>query len=243
MFFIGICLLLAGCGTSDSNNNAGQGDALPEIIEAKLNVPEKADAGKSVDLAVTVTQGKEAVEDASEVKFEIWKDGNKDQSVMAEAAHTEKGIYTAKHTFTEDGVYEVQSHVTARDMHTMPKVKIQIGDANAAAEPHDDTTEEDHHHSDVSIHLQEPEHLQANQAATLVAYLQKEKQPLSEADVQLEIVQDGKTLAWVDMTEGTKGEYTGEYQFPAAGKYSLTVHVKNDEGLHEHTEQELEVHS
>ncbi|CAM4096727.1 hypothetical protein Gste01_02300 [Geobacillus stearothermophilus ATCC 7953] len=53
----------------------------PELIEVKFKtIPENIKVNKEVELVATVTQGTEKVEDADEVTFEIWKEGQtKDQ--------------------------------------------------------------------------------------------------------------------------------------------------------------------
>ncbi|MEH7344164.1 FixH family protein [Bacillus sp. JJ1532] len=235
-------LLLAGCGETGQKENQEEA-ALPEIIEADLAVPEKAEVGEEVPLAVTVTQGDEAVEDANEVKFEIWKEGQKDTSELVVAEHTEKGKYEAAYTFSENGLFNVQSHVTARDMHTMPTKTIQVGEVEAEHHEHQEGSGDDHHHhdSDVSIELQKPVQLKANEQTALAVQLQKSNEPLLNAKVRLEIFQKGQNPAWVNMTEGTNGEYKTDYSFPASGEFIIRIHVENDEGLHEHTEVEVTV--
>src|SRR5699024_6958340 len=126
---IAILSLLAACGPSgdaqsESSSNE-PGTATP--IEADLEVPEQADKGDSVTFTVTVTQDGDPISDASEVEFEIWQDGNKDASEMIAAENTGDGQYTVEKTFDTDAVYHVQSHVTARSMHTMPVKEITIG--------------------------------------------------------------------------------------------------------------------
>lgn len=233
-------LMLSGCGVSGQNNNEEEAE-LPEIIEAVLAVPEKADIGEEVPLTVTVSQGKEAVEDANEVKFEIWLEGKKDGSVLVEAKHTEKGKYEAVYSFPENGLFHVQSHVTARDMHTMPTKQIQIGEAAASHDDHQASESDHHHHGDVIMHLQKPESLQANQSVALTVKVEKEQEPLVKANVRLEIFQKGNNPAWVTMTEAENGEYKANYSFPNSGAFIIRIHVENDEGLHEHTEEEVTV--
>lgn len=234
-------LLLAGCGANSQKDN-GTDAELPAIIEADLALPEKAEIAEEVPFAVTVKQGEEFVEDAREVKFEIWKDGAKDSSTLVEAKHEEKGKYAASYSFPENGLYHVQSHVTARDMHTMPTKQIQVGQVKEDHHgDHEESADHEHHHGDVSIHLQTPEIVKANEQAELAVHLQKENEPLVKAHVRLEIFQKGSNPEWVDMTEGTNGEYKADYTFPASGDYFVRVHVENDEGLHEHTEVEISV--
>ncbi|MBU8880838.1 FixH family protein [Bacillus sp. FJAT-29790] len=237
-------ITLAGCGETGNKDNDTSQEVAPVAIEAVLDIPEKADPGQEVALAVTVTQVEEFVDDANEVKFEIWKEGQKEASEMVVAEHSEKGKYIANYKFPEDGVFSVQSHVTARDMHTMPTKTIQIGHLEEEHHEHkEDSDDHGHsHHGDVSINLDMPDHVQANKQTDLVVHLEKDEQPLSNAAVRLEIFQQGANPAWVDTAEGAKGEYKTEYQFPASGEYTVRIHVENDEGLHEHTEVKVTVH-
>ncbi len=250
-------ILLAGCGDTTEKNNRNNQDEIPIMIEAKLEVPEKAEVGSDVVLAVAVTQGGDVVEDANEVKFEIWKDGQKEESEMVDANLSENGKYISNYTFNDNGIYHVQSHVTARNMHTMPEKTIQIGDVEAYQE-HTDGSGEDsasqnehaegsdehshHHDSDVSIHLNTPEHMNTNEPTSLVVQIEKGQQPLLKANVRLEIFQEASNPVWANMEEAVNGEYKIEHQFPSSGKYTIRVHVTNDEGLHEHTEIEVNVH-
>ena len=239
-----ISILLAGCNDTSQKNNSNNQDEVPQMIEANLNVPDKAEMGEEVALAVTVTQGKDYVEDANEVKFEIWKEGEKNSSELIEANHTEKGKYISNYKFLENGIFHVQSHVTARNMHTMPEMTIQIGD-EAAHHEHAEGSDEhsqDHHDSDVTIHLDTPEHVNTTEPTSLSVHIEKQQQPLMKANVRFEIFQEASNPAWVDTKEAANGEYKADYQFPSSGKYTVRIHVTNDEGLHEHTEVEVNVH-
>lgn len=125
LFILMIIIVLSACGKSDdSTNNAD--DEMIKPIDAALDVPEKSDVNKPVEFSVAVTQEEKAVDDADEVEFEVWKDGAKSDSEMIEGTQDENGVYTAKKTFKENGIYYIQSHVTARGMHTMPKTKIIV---------------------------------------------------------------------------------------------------------------------
>ncbi|MGM0846413.1 MAG: FixH family protein [Bacillota bacterium] len=151
LFLLMISIFLLGACGSQENNNDGHGDAHSgeegelTVISAELNVPETAEAGETVEFSTLVTQGDNKITDASEVKYEIWKEGEKEESEMIEAENREDGHYTAEKTFDEDGVYHVQVHVTAKDMHTMPKKPIAVGDAEIPHESHS-SEEEDHDH-------------------------------------------------------------------------------------------------
>lgn len=129
---------LAAC--SEDNNTAENDlneDEL-DMLEVDFDVPEEAEAGDTVSLEATVTYGDEPVEDASDMDFEVYEIGEKENSDMIEGEGGEDGTYTADYTFEDDGVYEMYAHTTAEGMHTMPKEQIIIGDASE-----DDYDEED----------------------------------------------------------------------------------------------------
>ncbi|MBP2240401.1 hypothetical protein J2Z40_000956 [Cytobacillus eiseniae] len=236
-----VLLMLAGCSDKEIEKDTSK-EEVPQILEAAIEIPETGELDEEIMLSVHVTQGEEPVEDASEVKFEIWKDGLKDQSEMVEASHTENGQYSVGHSFKENGKYHVQSHVTARNMHTMPTESIQIGEVEEDAHHSDNqTNEESHHHGDVTIHLEKPDAIQSNEQIPLSVHLQKGEEPLNKARVRLEISQNGSTPVWVELEEKNEGEYLGDYSFPSSGTFLVKIHVNNDEGLHEHSEVELDI--
>jgi YtkA-like len=242
-------LVLGGCSQSEEEKPAKK-DEVPQIIEAVIEVPETINPGEEAALAVTVKQGGEAVTDADEVKFEVWQEGQKENGEMIEAKHESEGKYTADHAFTEEGLYYVQSHVTARSQHTMPMVSIQVGEAKAedSGTGHDQENEgheEGHSHShggEVSIELQAPDQIQSNEQTQLSVLVDNEGEPLGDAKVKLEISLNGETPQWVNMSEAEPGNYTAGHQFTNAGTYIITTHVEKGDDIHEHTETELTVH-
>ncbi|WP_436373514.1 FixH family protein [Cytobacillus sp. BC1816] len=241
-------LVLGGCSQSEEEKPA-KNDEVPQIIEAVIQVPETIDPGEEATLAVTVRQGGEAVTDADEVKFEIWQEGQKENGEMAVAKHDSEGKYNADHIFAEEGLYYVQSHVTARSQHTMPMVSIQVGeakpeDSGTGHEQENEGHEDGHSHShggEVSIELQASEQIHANEQTALSAMVDNEGEPLAEAKVKLEITLNGATPQWVNMSETEPGTYTADHQFTEPGTYTITTHVEKGDDIHEHEETELTV--
>ena len=118
-------LLLAGCGSEEADS-AGTGEMIEEVM-VEFNTEQQAEPAEEVLLSVTLSQGDEAVEDASEVVYEVWESGDRNNSEMITAEHTENGTYEAETSFGEEGLYYMQAHTTARGMHVMPKQEITIG--------------------------------------------------------------------------------------------------------------------
>jgi len=126
MMWLGLpFLLLAGCGSEEADS-AGTGEMIEEVM-VEFNTEQQADPAEEVLLSVTLSQGDEAVEDASEVVYEVWESGDRDNSEMITAEHTEDGTYEAETSFGEEGLYYMQAHTTARGMHVMPKQEITVG--------------------------------------------------------------------------------------------------------------------
>lgn len=128
--FLLMSLLTVAC-------SQGSIDEEPQFLDVNLTInPEKAEVNEPVLFEAKVTYGEEEVTDADEVKFEIWR-ANDEEHEKIVVEHAENGIYRLEKTFTEEGTYYVYSHVTARNMHNMPKKEFVIGQPS---EPEGDTS-------------------------------------------------------------------------------------------------------
>lgn len=123
LMLFGLMSLLAACTANGSGT-----DEVPEVVEADIVVPAEMEEDGEYQLQVQVTQGGEAVEDASEVLFELWNDSEGGDSSRVEAIHVGDGLYEIDQAFEVAGIYSVQTHITARSMHVMPKRQFQVGD-------------------------------------------------------------------------------------------------------------------
>ncbi|TDM12624.1 FixH family protein [Macrococcus lamae] len=124
-----VLLFLSACDNGQSghagHHNSGSSEKLAPL-KVSLTVPEKAQAGDKVDLKAKVTYGKDNVNDADEVMFEIIKDNKAKSSVKEKVAQAKAGVYTLKYSFDKPGTYTIISHVTAKNQHTMPDADIVI---------------------------------------------------------------------------------------------------------------------
>ncbi|WP_407271003.1 FixH family protein [Radiobacillus sp. PE A8.2] len=258
-WFISIALItfVAACGNNQNSEEENQ--EIPEIVEVDIQVdPEHPELNEEVTISALVTQGDENVDDAQEVMFEVWKDGQEDHE-MIEASHDENGVYAISKSFDEAGNYTVISHVTARDMHTMPNIDFTVGDISEEKEQedaheHDDASEheseteesthdhnaESHDSTDLAIHFMNSETITAGQETSLMVHLQDDA-PFSGASVRFEVWRDSDDVhQYLDATEENAGEYTAITTFQDAGEYNVVVHVKKDE-LHTHQENTVQV--
>ncbi|MEH7014368.1 FixH family protein [Neobacillus niacini] len=134
-FLFLILIIVSVLFISACNNKDQKSDDLPEFVEVELTVnPEKGIVNEPIVFEAKVTQGDENVEDADEVKFEIWRaKDEKHEKIKVE--HTTDGIYRLEKSFQQEGTYYIISHVTARDMHNMPKKIFIVGTPSEPEDP------------------------------------------------------------------------------------------------------------
>ncbi|MGX6444089.1 FixH family protein [Neobacillus sp. K501] len=124
-------LVLTACNKNQPSNE------VPEMLDVKLTVnPEKGEINQPIIFEAKVTQGNENVEDAKSIKFEIWR-AHAEEHEKIDVKHAEDGIYRLEKTFQEEGTYYIISHVTARDMHNMPKKEFVVGTPSEPEDPSD----------------------------------------------------------------------------------------------------------
>lgn len=124
--------ITAACAQEDTEEE-------PQFLDVQLTAtPEKAEVGEEITFEAKVTYGSEKVEDADEVKFEIWRSQAENHEKMV-IQHDEDGVYKLKKSFSEEGTYYIISHVTARSMHNMPKIEFVVGNPS---EPETDSANE-----------------------------------------------------------------------------------------------------
>ncbi|CAG9609534.1 FixH family protein [Pseudoneobacillus rhizosphaerae] len=239
--------IIAGCSNEKEKDNTQQNEDTPplEFVEVTIQTPEQINVNEEIDIKAIVTQGTDQVDDANEVKFELWKVGQEEHEKL-EAQNDGKGVYSIKKTFTEDGHYAVIAHVTARSMHTMPKREFTVGTPGEEANHEEHGTEEDtaanheehqdnhgHHESSLNIDFKQDNAFTSNNEVILSTTLTNENAPLTGAKVRYEIVPDAGNTIWLDAKEEGEGTYEAPITFPKAGPYHIQIHV-NKEEIHEH---------
>lgn len=126
---LGLLLFLAACTAESSRVSE-----VPEIVEADILLPAEMNPDEDYQLQVRVSQGGEPVTDADEVLFELWNDSEGGESTRIEAIHIGEGMYQIDQTFNATGVYTIQTHITARALHIMPKRQFRVGDVTQEQE-------------------------------------------------------------------------------------------------------------
>ncbi|HHY72928.1 MAG TPA: FixH family protein [Bacillus bacterium] len=251
VFFV-MMLAITGCSNVNENNvnkektKAGTEDIKPISVDVAI-YPSPIEVSHEVTFEATVTQGDEKVDDASDVEFELWKNGEEIHEKI-KAEHQGDGIYSIKHSFAETGTYNVITHVTARDMHTMPQREFNVVDLQGQknVQPKQETAVADHHHhgTDLLIHFMGDEEIKVNEEAQLKVHITYKKSPLKGARVRFEVWKDGQDKhQFIDATEDKAGEYSAKEIFNEQGTYNIKVHVEEEKNkIHDHQVENLTVH-
>lgn len=99
LLMIGLCTVaLAACGKEEKKeghegqheNYATTSDKKVQPLTVDLTVPEHVEKGKTVEIKALVKHGKEKVNDADEVMFEVIKDGDTKNSVKEKDERSER---------------------------------------------------------------------------------------------------------------------------------------------------------
>lgn len=157
---VAVPFLLVGCGDDPEVKTLDTAE-VPAIVDVHIQTAEQLNAGETIQLAARVTQDEEAVNDAKEVKFEVWESGLRDKGEMLDGELTEDGIYVADYTFDHDGVYYMFAHTTARGMHVMPKQELIVGNPDMSKVLEDTSSnsmEHDEEHNEENTEEKEEDH-------------------------------------------------------------------------------------
>ncbi|MDG5786227.1 FixH family protein [Evansella sp. AB-P1] len=255
--------LLVGCGQSE-NNNSSSGEINFDPLGVEIIAPDEVDPHTDVVLQAFVTQGEEKVNDASEVLFEIWKHGQKEESDFIEAHLTEDdGVYEITYQFPEVNIYLIQPHVTARGMHQMPVREIMVGDV-PDDHPYYQEDDQDHHHNHDHDHHNDHEHgddhhhshelhesmavdwrvgeeVKLHEEVKLATFVEWQDAPWTEGRLRYEVYQPGDEVHdWLEAEEETAGLYTVSHVFEELGEYHIIIHIEDDE-LHEHVQKKVTI--
>jgi hypothetical protein len=148
-----VSLFLVGCTKDDVDESSVE---MEKPLEVTILTEENVSVHTNVALLAQVKYGNEYVNDADEVNFEVWESGLREEGETVAGSFTKDGIYSADYVFNHDGVYYMYAHTTAKGMHTMPKLKLIVGnpdmskvleDTSTNSMPHmnEESTEEENH--------------------------------------------------------------------------------------------------
>ena len=87
---IAVSFLLFGCGDEKVEVDTLDNGVMPAEVIVEIQTAEQLAVGEPIQLAVKVSQNGEAVNDADEVKFEVWESSS--SSLLGIMRHTNLSI-------------------------------------------------------------------------------------------------------------------------------------------------------
>lgn len=138
-----VIIFVSACSEGGGENSFTE----PIWLEVEpLVEPESPQVNETVTFKASVTYGDKKVEDADDVKFEIWR-AHDEEHITVEAKHVGDGVYQYEMSFDREGTYYFIAHVTAENMHNMPRTEFVIGEPSEPEEdPNSKTMDESHEH-------------------------------------------------------------------------------------------------
>ncbi|MOA30171.1 hypothetical protein D3C78_1512360 [compost metagenome] len=125
-----LVLIISACSNNNTTENSmhASGNHNMQAIEVHLQVnPTEVLVGENVKFEAKVTYNGENVDDAKEVMFEFWRDGDdQEQHSKVTVESVGNGLYVLEQAFQDAGTYHVISHVTAKDQHSMPSTDFTV---------------------------------------------------------------------------------------------------------------------
>ncbi|CAH1209434.1 hypothetical protein PAECIP111893_03021 [Paenibacillus plantiphilus] len=118
--------LLSGC-TANVNSTDERG-LLPHLT-VDLQIPEQLQAGTEGTFTMIVHQNGEPFEAAADsAAFEIWPEGQRENSITIPGKLDGAGVYTASPTLDVGGIYVVRCRVSSTNYEVMPSKRFAIGE-------------------------------------------------------------------------------------------------------------------
>jgi hypothetical protein len=98
--------------------------SMPKVALSFTPIAPKA--GEPIQIHVHVTMDKVPVNDADQVRVEVWNEARAQAHRLMETERTGNGIYTATIRLDQPGEYQVMYHVTAKGAHVMQAQKLEV---------------------------------------------------------------------------------------------------------------------
>jgi hypothetical protein len=125
---LGVILLLgvlsSGCTAKIAETDE---NGLPAHLTVDLHLPKQLDLGSKSNFSVEVFKNNQPLEHAEQAEFIFWPEGNREAAVTVKATESSPGVYSASHSITMEGIYLVQSSISAKNEKVLPIKRFAVG--------------------------------------------------------------------------------------------------------------------
>ena len=121
-------LSLSACSKDDSERIDEDGGLKWVEVDVKIN-PNPAKPNEPITFTASVTYGGKPLSDIKDFSFEVWRSlDEKHEKIVVE--QIKDGVFKLEKSFEREGTYYIFTHVTAKNMHNMPKKEFVVGTAS-----------------------------------------------------------------------------------------------------------------
>lgn len=124
LFILLMITAMVACSEKDERSST---DYVPQFLDVQVTVnPAQGKVNEPVIIDAALTYGDKKITDPDEIDFEVWRSQSENHETF-KPKHIGEGVFRLEKSFPEEGTYYVYVHVTAENMHNMPKEEFIIG--------------------------------------------------------------------------------------------------------------------
>jgi hypothetical protein len=122
LLLIGVCL--TGCTAKITETDES---GLPPHLTVEMHLPKQLEIGSKNNFSVEVFKNNQPLEHAELAEFIFWPEGNKEAAITVKATESSPGVYLVSHSITQEGIYLVQSRISAKNEKVLPIKRFAVG--------------------------------------------------------------------------------------------------------------------
>jgi hypothetical protein len=117
-------ILVSGCTTKTSETDE---NGFLSHLTVDLHLPKQLELGSKSDFSVEVFKNSRPFERAEQAEFIFWPEGNKEEAITVKTTESSPGVYSVSHSVTKEGIYLVQSRISAKNEKVLPIKRFAVG--------------------------------------------------------------------------------------------------------------------
>ncbi len=117
-------VIVSGCTAKIAETDES---GLPPHLTVDLHLPKQLDLGSESSFSVEVFKNNRPLEHAEKAEFIFWPEGNREAAVTVKATESSPGVYSVSHSISNEGIYLVQSRISAKNEKVLPIKRFAVG--------------------------------------------------------------------------------------------------------------------
>ncbi|MFC0560876.1 FixH family protein [Halalkalibacter alkalisediminis] len=145
IFFLSIIIM--GCSLNEGTEEFYRQE---NVLKVEIIIPEEIETGEGFDIQALMSQSDGEVPELENIKFYIWKDGEREENQSFQPEHVGNGMYTINSMIHKEGLYFVKVEANTNQSKVLPTKQFMVGaqleeDMDAFPSRIDEVQHESHH--------------------------------------------------------------------------------------------------